>query len=120
MANGSDSDLDHWRHGLHGLRALDSEMMRDQYFGSNGPFAEACEIYAGRSTKIPQDILAHAETLGNSRIAFCLGYAFAFVLDRRKMTISDADLVAIANNKISWGEWQEFVNGFKRFTAVPA
>ena len=55
------------------------------------------------------------DTLGESRIAFCLGYAFAQVLHQRGMPITDGDLEIIAKGKIITGKWPEFVNGFRRF-----
>lgn len=86
--------------------------LNEKYGGPNGAFAEACNLYRDREESLPAMIRAHAETLDKSRIAYCLGWAFSFTLRKRNMTITDEDLLTIARNKISYGDPQEFVNGF--------
>jgi len=81
------------------------------YFGEGGPFGEACDKV--RFRQLPLHVLAHSETLDNSRIAYRLGYAFAQVLKRRQMSISDESLEQIARNKIIFGNAAQFVFGFR-------
>lgn len=38
------------------------------------------------------------------------------VLHEKGMTITPADLEAIAKGKISYGDWQQYINGFNKFT----
>jgi len=87
-------------------------MSIDIYFGEKGAFKEACDLYRNR---IPLKVLEHAELLGDSRIAYTLGYAFARVLDSRGMDISEQDLFMISTRKITSGKPEEFVNGFRAY-----
>ena len=80
------------------------------YFGEGGCFAEACEDY--RQHHLPMEVVSHASFLGDSYIAYCLGFAFGKVLQRRSMTISDEALEEIAIRKITSGNPAEFINGF--------
>lgn len=84
--------------------------MTSDYFGEGGVFSQACKKYRSRS--LPLAVMAHASELGRSTIAYCLGYAFADALKDRSMTISDEDLIKIADGKISYGDPKEFLNGF--------
>lgn len=86
--------------------------MIGDYFGENGLFARACDLYRARA--LPAEVLSHAESLGRSRIAFCLGYAFAVALKKNGKTISDEDLKTIAERKITYGDPRHFIEGFRR------
>lgn len=87
--------------------------MIDQYFGVDGAFAEASNLYTERA--LPQHIFLHSKTYEGAGVGYALGFAFAQVLHRRKMTITDTDLEAIAKMKIvsAPDAWRQFVEGFK-------
>jgi hypothetical protein len=88
-----------------------------QYFGVDGPFAEACDLY--RSKQYPIEITCEGTQRGaDERIAYSLGYCFAEILERRKMPISPEDLQRIARNKISLSDPQTFVDGFHRHQSL--
>ena len=88
-------------------------MMRnlERYFGIEGPWSEAFHMYKDHT--LPLDVFEHAATLGDSRIAFCLGYAFATVLSHRGMRVTRDDLEQISFIKITSGDPSQFVNGFR-------
>jgi hypothetical protein len=85
----------------------------EKYFGAGGPFPEAS--YKVHMQELPPEVLAHSETLGDSRIAYRLGYAFAAVLKERSIRITRDDLQQISWMKISKGLPAEFENGFRFF-----
>jgi hypothetical protein len=81
-----------------------------RFFGVDGAFKEACEMYQSHS--LPMDIVVISSRLGNSEIAFRLGYCFSEVLKRRGMSINDLELDVIARNKIGYGDPRMFIEGF--------
>ena len=85
----------------------------EKYFGPGAPFAEAS--YMVHERNLPPDVLAHSETLGDSCVAFRLGWAFASVLEKRSMRITRDDLQQIAWMKISFGLPTQFEKGFQSF-----
>lgn len=96
-------------------------MSVEQYFGENGAFAEACELYRCllHSVALPaerdaltQELLNYASTLGSSRIAYTLGFCFAKVLKRRGLEISEEDLAKVSK-KITAGNPERFIEGFR-------
>jgi hypothetical protein len=87
----------------------------EKYFGPGAPFSEAS--YLVHMNELPPEILAHSETLGDSRIAFRLGWAFASVLKQRSMRITRDDLQQIGWIKIVTGLPAEFEKGFAAFQA---
>lgn len=85
-------------------------MDTSRFFGADGVFQCACEAYS--SGIYPERIKEHAETLGNSRIAYALGYTFAVEILNRQLAITQDELWEIAIAKIRLGEPKEFVKGF--------
>jgi hypothetical protein len=87
----------------------------EKYFGSGSPFAEAS--YKVHMQELPPEILAHSETLGDSKIAYRLGYAFAAALKQRSMRITRDDIQQIGWMKVTVGNAMQFEKGFEAFQA---
>lgn len=86
-------------------------MTIQRFFGEDGAFNEACEMYINHS--LPMDLVIVSSTLGKSELAYRLGYCFGEALKRRGMVIADEGLNRVAKNKISYGDPQKFVEGFR-------
>jgi len=85
-----------------------------QYFGPNGAFAEACELYQERhSGSLPADVLNQADLQDRGRLAFTLGYCFAAILKKRNMSITAEEIQQIADIKIVSVNPAYFVRGFQ-------
>ena len=85
-----------------------------QYFGVDGAFAEACELYGERYTRpLPSDVLLRADQQGDGRLSFTLGYCFADVLKKRGMGITMEDLHQLAVAKITTVGPLYFIWGFE-------
>jgi hypothetical protein len=86
-----------------------------QYFGDTGAFGEAADFYQDKAN-FQIEVFDEAVRLGNPKyIGYLMGYAFATVLHRRGMTITDADLQEIGTGKFPLGGPGPFIAGFKRF-----
>ena len=84
-----------------------------QFFGENGAFGEACDLYRKRGQLVPASALEKARNLGDPKdIGFVMGYLFASVLHTRKLPITAEELRQIGVNKFPQGGPEPFIQGF--------